>query len=388
MRFRSLDSLRGVAAFVVVLHHAFLALPHGGEDRGAILQRGIHAEAGWLYATPLRVLVAGPAAVILFFVLSGFVLTLSWNSSKPRGYPTFAKSRAIRIWVPFAVAIALSALLSLVLRNRPLEGGSDWLGFTWRTGATLSNLVRHLLMTGTAIDLDNPMWSLVHELRISLILPAMVFVARNAPRLLVCLCAFVSAVAALTIPHLAAYGLLTSLVTTVTLAVCFSIGILLATDGTWVDLVSRIRPAGKVALWICVPLVLSVAENVMIVPGLHSVLLLLTSSVSAGILIALCITSKRADKILTLSVPAYLGRISYSLYLTHVIVIAAMAHALSGIVPLPLTLVLAVPASLVTADIFYRCVEAPSHHLARRLTSGPKPSPSPPDQALVLPPKR
>ena len=61
-RFRELDSLRGLAAITVVFHHfSRICSP-----------QIIHV----LDRTPLRILVAGHQAVILFFLLSGFVLTL------------------------------------------------------------------------------------------------------------------------------------------------------------------------------------------------------------------------------------------------------------------------------------------------------------------------
>jgi len=58
-RIVALDSIRGIAAFAVVLHHCSLALPELREK----------IEATYV----LRPLVAGPAAVYVFFVLSGFV---------------------------------------------------------------------------------------------------------------------------------------------------------------------------------------------------------------------------------------------------------------------------------------------------------------------------
>ena len=89
-----------------------MTFPGGGEDRQGLLENGFRAHDAWLYATPLRLLVSGPAAVLLFFVLSGFVLTLSLKSEKRPNYPAFAVSRFARIWLPFAVAILASAAVS------------------------------------------------------------------------------------------------------------------------------------------------------------------------------------------------------------------------------------------------------------------------------------
>jgi peptidoglycan/LPS O-acetylase OafA/YrhL len=61
----------------------------------------------------------------------------------------------------------------------------------------------------------------------------------------------------------------------------------------------------------------------------------------------------------------WLGRVSYSLYLVHVPVAVALAHAFHGTLPAaaiaPLTVLLALPA----AALFYRAVERPSLLLSR-----------------------
>jgi peptidoglycan/LPS O-acetylase OafA/YrhL len=61
----------------------------------------------------------------------------------------------------------------------------------------------------------------------------------------------------------------------------------------------------------------------------------------------------------------WLGRVSFSLYLVHVPVALALAHALDGDLPAPaiaaLTVVLALPA----AAVFYKAVERPSLLLSR-----------------------
>ena len=62
----TLDAIAGLAALAVVLHHCLLTLPASAYGRGGL---------AWLFsATPMRLLVDGPGAVLLFFVLSGFVL--------------------------------------------------------------------------------------------------------------------------------------------------------------------------------------------------------------------------------------------------------------------------------------------------------------------------
>src|SRR5579871_4991414 len=79
-RLRSLDSLRGAAAVVVLLNHYLLTLPDTVEDRARLMSQGFSAPWAWLYLTPLRLVVDGFGAVLVFFVLSGLALGLSFDA--------------------------------------------------------------------------------------------------------------------------------------------------------------------------------------------------------------------------------------------------------------------------------------------------------------------
>lgn len=370
MRYRSLDSVRGIAALTVLLHHAAMTFPGGGEDRSQILEHGLRAPNAWLYETPLRLTVNGPASVLLFFVLSGFVLTLAVNSSRKPSYFAFAASRFCRIWLPFAVAILASAALSLLLaRSHPL-GTSDWFRFgTWNNPVNAGNLARHLAMTGTATDLDNPMWSLIHELRISFVFPALVFltvrgpVATLAGSVLLCLaCTLV----------VADNGLPSHLLTwfqTGTYVYFFVIGILLAINAYRVTaMLASLSRATTAVLWILALAGFTIAPpDTSHVATLVNAALLLVSGLAAGMIIALSISGGMAERLLTSPVPRYLGRISYSLYLTHIIVLASVVHALATVCPLPVAVAVALPLALGTADLCQRYVEAPSQRFGKFL---------------------
>ena len=96
-----LDSIRGVAAIAVVAFHYLSEY----EPPFSI---------SWLAATPLRAAWDGPAAVQLFFVLSGFVLALRYFRDGPViNVPSlhlggFLAARFCRIWLPYAVVLAVS----------------------------------------------------------------------------------------------------------------------------------------------------------------------------------------------------------------------------------------------------------------------------------------
>jgi len=138
-RYAYLDGLRGVAALAVVLCHFVLAfqpaLLSGKAGQGA-------AAAGTgLSRTPLVLLWSPDCAVHVFFVLSGFVLS-SAMAGLPEGRP-LARFGALllRRWVRLAGPILGSSLLAWAvieagwLHNGPAAAlnGSDWLAphFGW-----------------------------------------------------------------------------------------------------------------------------------------------------------------------------------------------------------------------------------------------------------------
>lgn len=130
-RFHELDSLRGLAAITVVLHHFSRICP------SQVIRVLDH--------TPLRLLIAGHQAVILFFLPSGFVLTL---------------------------ALAFAVLCDLHFSNQS-HYDNYWINWTWSVPVTTSLVLQHILFLGKYdwSQFNTAFWSLVYEMRISLVFP-------------------------------------------------------------------------------------------------------------------------------------------------------------------------------------------------------------------------
>jgi peptidoglycan/LPS O-acetylase OafA/YrhL len=131
------------------------------------------------------VLPGGRASVILFFVLSGFALSLAVRAGASFGYRTFLLRRLCSIYLPFAVAILLAAMSCRLVTTGPMPGMGPEFNNYWTVGfASWPDIRDLLLMLGRYRDtiLDAPVWSLAHELRISLIFPLLYAAARRAPR--------------------------------------------------------------------------------------------------------------------------------------------------------------------------------------------------------------
>jgi peptidoglycan/LPS O-acetylase OafA/YrhL len=228
-----------------------------------------------------------------------------------------------------------------------------------------------MLGTGAFMTLDNPMWSLVHEMRISLVFPLLTRLAqRHLMRLLLGAAVLFTL---LSIGHVTepvvqlcsgALGreLLHSLINTERYVLFFVLGIVLAFKsaqiGAWLRWQSPVR---RLFLWVLAFLLLALPYLAAAVE--------LAYALGATLLLALCMHSSRARRVLTAPALAWLGRISYSLYLVHLVVLLSFVHVLRGQLPLPAILVQVIATSLLVADLTHRLLEMPANHLGKRIAA-------------------
>ena len=129
-----LEALRGLAALVVLFHHFML----GFTPR---LHGMFYAEQPYsLFGTPAFAFVNGSAAVIVFFVLSGFVLTVGILKSQ-RAAGVFVA--ALKRWPRLALTVTVANTLAGLLMAHSLFGNahtatlvpSSWLGlfYNWQS---------------------------------------------------------------------------------------------------------------------------------------------------------------------------------------------------------------------------------------------------------------
>ncbi|MBR8836484.1 MAG: acyltransferase [Stigonema ocellatum SAG 48.90 = DSM 106950] len=93
MKFSKLEALRGFAAFYVVLHHT---LPHS------------FFMSGFNLGTLFRF---GQEAVIIFFLLSGFVMNFSYQKSSDKRFNVYFMKRFLRIYIPLVFILLLGYLI-------------------------------------------------------------------------------------------------------------------------------------------------------------------------------------------------------------------------------------------------------------------------------------
>ena len=216
------------------------------------------------------------------------------------------------------------------------------------------------------VSLINVLWSLVIELRISIIFPAVYFLVRGRSRI-----AAVLAVAAFFLfraleiragnfPPFFNRSAIDALNNIGYYLPFFVAGIIARENGEWIKRLAR-------RLHWSLVLVLLLAALRLEESGVDFEI-----GVGAFLIITLCVSVPFISNALSVAPIEWLGKVSYSLYLIHLTLLATVLHLFYGKVGSVWLCLLVVAGSLGLADGFYRLVEAPSILLGRKLTSKKK----------------
>jgi peptidoglycan/LPS O-acetylase OafA/YrhL len=296
---------------------------------------------------------------MFFFLLSGFVLSLPFLRGKGQPYPTFISRRVLRIYVPYLGALALAIAGCTLYHNR--LGSTGWAAGTWFQPVRWTSVRNHLLFIGdyNYSEYNTAFWSLVYEMRISLIFPFMFLLADRIKLrytlAIIALCTLVGArfdnLLFITIEYIAV----------------FFMGILLAKS--YVPLSAKYLRSSR---WSKVLLALASAALYL---GWHRLSKIgpfwhagdIPVAVGAAGLLLIGANSRVPKAILLSKTPAFLGRISYSLYLVHTTVLFAMAAALHGKVDNLTFFVIYVPLAIFLSWLFYLAVEEPFTYVSRKV---------------------
>lgn len=372
-RLAALDAVRGLAALAVVFSHCLATFPPFS-DVYLAPDRPHPAWVTLLAYSPLHLFWGGQEEVLLFFVLSGFVLALPFVAGRGPSYGAFVVRRICRIYLPYAAVVAIAAALMAALAGAPPHGLGDWFYRSWSRPLSWELAIDHALMLGaTPLNtVDAPVWSLVHEMRVSLLFPLLVAAVIRLPGLApyaLALGLYAAGGWTMRAPWALAHIPLT-LAATLQYAAYFAAGAGLAKHReaivAWLE--AR-RPLALTGLVITALFLFNVRWQL---PGLPRGQELL-AGVGACMLLMLALGWPRARAFLERAPWQWLGRISYSLYLTHVVVLLAMAHTLGRVLPMPLVIAAVPIVALVVAHVAHRLIEVPAIALGRHLTTRPRP---------------
>jgi peptidoglycan/LPS O-acetylase OafA/YrhL len=367
-RMESLDGLRGVAALIVVFTHAMALLqPFSWHFITGISQEQKTILDWVILNSPIRILFAGSSAVTLFFVLSGFVLALPWLTGKQLPYRSFVISRICRIYLPYLAAMTLAAVFAFTLGGEKIPGASDWVNiYAWTNKYSPLDIPSVILMLGNDYStwLDNPTWSLVWEMRVSLMFPLLVIpVIRWGLRGTVAV--GLGLWGAYTLGTLvagqfpAAAAIIGQPQNTFYFAMFFVIGILMA---CYRNQIMRMTSLGD-----------GIGSLVLVIAGAAVWTIKwgfqpeLMRAVGAALILAGCASKGLPQRWLETAPVQWLGRVSYSLYLVHVPIYLIGEYTLHLILPHSMIALIAIAVALATAEVFYRLIERPTHQLGRYL---------------------
>jgi peptidoglycan/LPS O-acetylase OafA/YrhL len=316
--------------------------------------------------TPLRAFANGRPAVVLFFVLSGFVLAASFEK-QTISYNGYLTRRFCRIYLPFVIAIAFAAALFVLSPGGPIEGLTEWFNSSSWTAAPSPDVVAgHLAMTGrdAHIQLNNVMWSLIHELRISVLFPLIVLLAIWNRRVTIVALASLWLVGEAAGCFTQEGSILASILDTAGYILFFAIGAI-----CFYHRQTLAATAGKLPLWTT-----AIAALVLMAIPAGAPASELFYGLASVALIGAAIGHEKAQSFFTSSPLLWLGTISYSLYLFHLSIILFALRHWYGAVDSRLLVAGIIAASLLAAQLAYWLVEKPSDQLGRVLSRRQKPA--------------
>jgi len=340
--------LRGLAALIVIFHHMRLVFVD---------------TPSWIKYSPLRFFVSGESSVLLFFLLSGFVLFVSLGEGVSEPPASYIVKRLCRIYIPFAFSIFVSAALWFLVVPGPLPGASPWLLAAWGDRPTLPVVLGHLAMTDDQrfFSLNNVMWSLVIEIRISLIFPFLAYaVLRNW---------FMACVYAIVFSGICIYfeNLFHPTIwkvdpfNTGRYVALFVLGAALAHKRNEIRAYVNNTP-----IWLKAVILLAAAVLFSAAP---TTVFSVPTSLGALLIVAIAFADEKISAALCKPALVWLGKVSYSLYLIHLPILLTTLHLCWGHLPILVIFAIALATALICAEVMNRFVERPSVRLGRKLAA-------------------
>lgn len=375
-RIESLDSLRGIASLIVVIFHSlisFILFYNANYDNV------FETDSLALFTlSPLRVLWAGNEAVLLFFVLSGFVLSIPVFKGKNQIYTAYLTKRFFRIYFPYIIVVTVSVVLATLFRGyNNVEGLSSIYYGRWDNDPSLESILGYIFMIPIDTNANGVVWTLFHEMRISIVLPIFLFIIYKFKfiksfvlTMSISVFAFVFFYVLNVIVHNDTLSIIfDDFSMSAYYSIFFVFGAFLSRYREQISFISRKQWWIKLGLFI---LSLLLINNRWMLLPLNLDITMIENAISAiGILIifALVLNSTFANKLLTSKPLLWLGKVSFSLYLVHIPVIMLTTIFLGKIVPIEMAFLVAIILSLPVAGLTYMLVEVPAIKIGKTMSN-------------------
>lgn len=347
MRYKELDGLRGIAALSVYFSHLI----------GVFVINSTLFD--YLSQSPFHVFWHGEAAVTLFFMLSGFVLTLPYIKNRDDlNLPTFYIKRIFRIYPAFIFAILFCLFLKFLLFDSlKMVGYSAWINEFWKWNLkeiSWSEFLNTFILAGFHFNtkLLNPViGTLRTELIISFVLPFFIYIALRIKLIINLLFLF-----------------LLFFIGKDTLGV-FYLGIIMAIyrNDILVYVNSKINRSYTIIFFMFASILYTSRFSLNFIFGNHDKIILLLSILGCAFFLVLALKNGWFSSVLNTRLIQFFGKISYSLYLLHFPVLLIVCSYIEPNVffVFPISLILTLSLSYLSCKF----IELPFIQLGKRIKS-------------------
>ena len=365
-RIEIFDGMRGLASVIVMIFHMAVWTVYGYSAN----EYKIFANSFWRVATqtPLKMIWGGNEAVLVFYIIGGFVLARPYLSGRKLDFKPFIIKRWIRLMLPYVLVIAMTSILIALFgawKHDTIDLSGSF-NVKWKRVPNAGEILLYILGYDYNLNiLSGAFWSMVQEWRLSFILP---FVAIALHRNRTGKVLGYYAILQVGIDALTNWGMRSdtvwlahlseSLNRTNYYAIFFVMGAVLAKHLPAIRAFVREHRRFRIlsawsipfmipSQWILSALGLSFrVRNALLLTGLGIILFLL-----------LCMESPRLTAFFKSKPLLLLGKLSFSLYLTHTTSIILFVTFLGQVIPPEMALLLSPLFALPVAYLWQQHVE-------------------------------
>ncbi|RAN78523.1 acyltransferase [Bacillus sp. SRB_331] len=360
-RIKELDSIRGLAALTVVFGHFCLMLPS--------LPNSIKF-------SPLRFLWAGGEAVIVFYVLSGFVLSMALYHSKTN-YWGYLIKRFVRIYIPYYFWIIITFALFILFSPYEVAGLRDWFYDRWQGSITKIDIINHLVLLNNFFTENyNPViWSLAQEMRISIVFPLLflLFYKLSWKKTILFALSFSLISVFLNMLHIGkAEGFYNGYADTLHFTSMFMVGMLLFKHQEKLIYLYRNMKKFNKGFLIALGIILYLYSILIYGFSRNDTTFLLKDwgvVIGVSIFIIMAMSNLKVKAFLNKSVFVYLGEISYSIYLCHFPIMMVLFKLLYTKIPIFFLLALCISLTILFSIVSYHLIEKKCINWAKQGTT-------------------
>ncbi|MEQ8196858.1 MAG: acyltransferase [Clostridiaceae bacterium] len=373
-RINYLDSLRGIASLVVVVFHClvsfnlfYMAYYNNQYSNGLIKA---------FTMTPLHTVWAGKEAVLLFFVLSGFVLSIPYLENKELPYKSYIIKRFFRIYLPYIIIMTLSVIIAMsFMHYNSIQGLSDTYNKRWDHPVSIESIIAYIFMINSdTFNVNGVVWTLYIEMKLSLLFPLIMIIIKRYNWIKASIIALAANAAVFfimgTLVRYISNAVLKDIVgyfnDSLYYGVFFILGAILSKCRGRISENTLLKKHG---ILLFILSLIMINNKWLYILGLNRMLVQdFICGAGFALLFMVVLSSEKAQELLCVKPLLFFGKISYSIYLVHVPVIMVTTAVLSRIIPIEIPFIAAPFVCILIACISYRYIELPSMRIGKQLS--------------------